>query len=222
VHGILAFCWPYRNEYDPRHLAAALRRRGARTALPVVVAPKTPLIFREWHPGVKLAEGPLAIPYPRVRLRCFPITCAAMLGWDAKGYRLGYGGGSRSHARRDEEASARHRRVIRVPRICERFIRSPYDIPVDSSSPSAACTGASLKPQVPRQPAGLLSPACYAVRSLPIISARSRRPSPETGGRRDCGFRPRTDTRAGSEPLEFAHLVARHLHADQHPAVSLP
>ena len=40
VHGVLAFCWPYRNEYDARHLAAALRRRGARTALPVVVAPR--------------------------------------------------------------------------------------------------------------------------------------------------------------------------------------
>src|SRR5260370_13366016 len=64
VHGILAFCWPYKNEYDARHLAAALRRGGARTALPVVVAPKTPLIFREWRPGAELAEGPLGIPYP--------------------------------------------------------------------------------------------------------------------------------------------------------------
>src|SRR3977135_776196 len=64
VHGVLAFCWPYRNEYDARHLAAALRRRGARTALPVGVAPKTPLVFREWKPGVELAVGPLGIPYP--------------------------------------------------------------------------------------------------------------------------------------------------------------
>src|ERR1700740_76444 len=64
VHGILAFCWPHRNEYDPRHLAASLRRRRATTALPMVVAPKAPLIFREWHPGVKLALGPLGIPYP--------------------------------------------------------------------------------------------------------------------------------------------------------------
>src|SRR6059036_1527489 len=64
VHGILAFCWPYRNEYDARHLAAALRRLGARTALPVVVAPKTPLIFREWKPGTELAVGPLGIAYP--------------------------------------------------------------------------------------------------------------------------------------------------------------
>src|SRR5437762_4861496 len=31
VHGILAFCWPYRNEYDARHLAAALRRQPGRS-----------------------------------------------------------------------------------------------------------------------------------------------------------------------------------------------
>src|SRR5262245_54835224 len=51
----LAFCWPIKGEYDARHLARTLRARGALTALPVVVAPKTPLVFREWHPGVELA-----------------------------------------------------------------------------------------------------------------------------------------------------------------------
>ena len=94
VHGIFAFCWPYRNEYDARHLAAALRRRGARTALPVVVAPRTPLIFREWQPGTALAEGPLGIPYPVGASEVRPDTVLLpMLGWDGDGYRLGYGGG---------------------------------------------------------------------------------------------------------------------------------
>jgi len=94
VHGVLAFCWPYRNEYDARHLAAALRRRGARTALPVVVASKTPLVFREWKPGVELAEGPLGIPYPVGSPEVSPDhVLLPMLGWDPDGYRLGYGGG---------------------------------------------------------------------------------------------------------------------------------
>src|SRR5512145_594742 len=60
----LAFCWPVRGEYDARHLAGRLRERGAVTALPVVVAPGQPLVFREWHPGVALASGPLGIPFP--------------------------------------------------------------------------------------------------------------------------------------------------------------
>jgi 5-formyltetrahydrofolate cyclo-ligase len=90
----LAFCWPIRHEYDARHLARKLRERGAVTALPVVVAPRTPLIFREWHAGVKLAAGPLGIPYPVDSPEVTPtVVLLPMNGWDAAGYRLGYGGG---------------------------------------------------------------------------------------------------------------------------------
>ena len=90
----LAFCWPIRNEYDARHLAKTLREAGALTALPVVVAPRTPLVFREWHPGVALAEGPLGIPYPVGSPEVTPrAVLLPMNGWDAQGYRLGYGGG---------------------------------------------------------------------------------------------------------------------------------
>jgi len=71
----LAFCWPIRGEYDARPFAQ-------------------PLVFREWHPGVTLASGPLGIPYP---LSSEPVVPSAMLlpmiGWDEAGYRLGYGAG---------------------------------------------------------------------------------------------------------------------------------
>jgi 5-formyltetrahydrofolate cyclo-ligase len=90
----VAICWPIRNEYDARHLARRLRERGARTVLPVVVAPRTPLAFREWHPGVRLAEGALGIPYPVDSAELVPdAVLLPMNGWDAQGYRLGYGGG---------------------------------------------------------------------------------------------------------------------------------
>jgi len=90
----LAFCWPIRNEYDARHLAKTLRAAGALTCLPVVVAPKTPLIFREWHPGVTLAKGALDIPYPVGSAEVVPeAVLLPMNGWDAQGYRLGYGAG---------------------------------------------------------------------------------------------------------------------------------
>jgi len=94
ARGVLAFCWPIRNEYDARHLARTLRQRGALTALPVVVAPKAPLIFREWFPGLALAEGPLGIPFPTGSRELQPgHVLLPMNGWDAMGYRLGYGGG---------------------------------------------------------------------------------------------------------------------------------
>ena len=94
VHGAIAFCWPYQNEYDARHLIAALRQRGAQSALPVIVAPKTPLIFREWHPGAKMASGPLSTPYPEDTPEVYPDSVLLpMLGFDLAGYRLGYGAG---------------------------------------------------------------------------------------------------------------------------------
>ena len=90
----LAFCWPIKGEYDARHLVRTLREHGALTALPVVIAPKQPLVFREWHPGVEMAVGPLDIPYPVNSGEIVPdAVLLPMNGWDAAGYRLGYGGG---------------------------------------------------------------------------------------------------------------------------------
>jgi 5-formyltetrahydrofolate cyclo-ligase len=132
VHGAVAFCWPYKNEYDARHLAAALRRRGARTALPVVVAPKTPLVFCEWKPGVELAEGPLGIPYPVGSPEVSPDqVLLPMLGWDGDGYRLGYGGGFFD---RTLAALTKRPRVIGIA-YEQAFLKTiqpqPYDVPVD-------------------------------------------------------------------------------------------
>jgi 5,10-methenyltetrahydrofolate synthetase len=94
AHRRLAFCWPIKGEYDARHLARTLRSRGALTALPVVQAPKQPLIFREWHPGIELAVGPLDIPYPVHSAEVVPdAVLLPMNGWDSAGYRLGYGAG---------------------------------------------------------------------------------------------------------------------------------
>jgi 5-formyltetrahydrofolate cyclo-ligase len=90
----LAFCWPIKNEYDARHVVRTFRERGALTALPVVVAPKQPLAFREWHPGVELARGAMDIPYPVGSAEVVPTAVLLpMNGWDAGGYRLGYGAG---------------------------------------------------------------------------------------------------------------------------------
>ena len=94
ARGVLAFCWPIKGEYDARHFARTLRERGALTALPVVMAPGMPLLFREWHPGVQLAAGPLGIPYPIGSQQVQPDhVLLPMNAWDESGYRLGYGGG---------------------------------------------------------------------------------------------------------------------------------
>ncbi len=130
--GVVAFCWPYRNEYDGRFLVRRLRERGALTALPVVVAPRTPLIFREWHPGVLLAHGVYDIPYPAEGLAVHPTTVLLpMNGFDGAGYRLGYGGGFFD---RTLAAQVDRPRVIGVTYELARLPTihpQPWDIPMD-------------------------------------------------------------------------------------------
>jgi 5-formyltetrahydrofolate cyclo-ligase len=132
VHGVVAFCWPYRGEYDARHFAAQLRRLGATTALPVVVAAGAPLIFRRWYPGVTLKDGPLGIPYPEHSEVLTPDhVLLPVLGWDAGGYRLGYGGGFFD---RTLAALPRRPRVIGLGyelQYLPTIHPQPHDIPLD-------------------------------------------------------------------------------------------
>jgi 5,10-methenyltetrahydrofolate synthetase len=86
--------WPIKAELNLRHWLEALLVRGARVALPVVVTPATPLAFRLWTPGCKMVQGFWKIPVPANGADVAPdITLAPVVGWDAAGYRLGYGGG---------------------------------------------------------------------------------------------------------------------------------
>jgi 5-formyltetrahydrofolate cyclo-ligase len=132
AHGVIAFCWPIKNEYDARPLAKRLRERGAVTALPVVVAPRSPLTFRAWHPGVELVLGALDIPYPKDGKSVLPDTILApMNGFDADGFRLGYGAGFFD---RTLAALPRRPRTIGIAYEMARLatIRpQPYDIPMD-------------------------------------------------------------------------------------------
>jgi 5,10-methenyltetrahydrofolate synthetase len=163
----LAFCWPIRNEYDARHLARTLREAGATTALPVVVAPRRPLAFREWHPGVELAKGPLGIPYPVGSRELEPrAVLLPMNGWDARGYRLGYGGGFFD---RTLAAAARKPLVIGVAYEMARLPTihpQPWDVPMDYVVTERGVyrrdEGGLAFLGAPEPTGALASPVCYA------------------------------------------------------------
>ena len=89
---VLAAYWPIRGEPDLRPWMA--RQTGLRLALPVVVAPDQPLIFRPWSPGAPMRPGAWNIPQPDTDEQVIPqIILAPTVGWDTARYRLGYGGG---------------------------------------------------------------------------------------------------------------------------------
>jgi len=86
--------WPFRGEPDLRPWLEALDCRGARTALPVVIAKRAPLVFRLWRAGDRLARGVWNIPHPVDGEEVRPdIVIAPLVGFDPACYRLGYGGG---------------------------------------------------------------------------------------------------------------------------------
>lgn len=86
--------WPFRGEFDPRFLLRRLRLGGARTALPVVVGRQLPLQFRDWWPGAPMRRAVLGLPVPDGTALLQPqAVLIPPLGFDAQGYRLGYGGG---------------------------------------------------------------------------------------------------------------------------------
>lgn len=91
---IVSVYWPIRGEPDLRPWMQTLMARGVRVALPVALAPRQRLEFREWRPNAPLARGLWKIPYPAEGAEVVPtVMIAPLVGFDPACYRLGYGGG---------------------------------------------------------------------------------------------------------------------------------
>ncbi len=91
---VISAWWPIQSEFDLRFWLASLAERGATAALPLVVEKAAPLRFRAWTPEMKMERGFWNIPVPAEGDWITPdIALAPLVGHDAAGYRLGYGGG---------------------------------------------------------------------------------------------------------------------------------
>lgn len=95
--GMLAFCWPFRAEFDARLLVAALLERGWHACLPVVddrTAEPGPMRFRVWTPQTPMAPDRHGIATPQQGDFVIPdVLLLPFNAIDARGYRLGYGAG---------------------------------------------------------------------------------------------------------------------------------
>jgi len=90
----VGFYWPYMGEPDGRFAVRHFRKQGAVAALPMVANKGEPLRFLEWWPGAPMRKGVFDIPFPSNTRQVHPrALLIAPVGFDAAGYRLGYGGG---------------------------------------------------------------------------------------------------------------------------------
>jgi len=91
---VLGFYWPIRGELDLRAIAQRHVEDGGAAALPAVVAKNEPVEFWQWEPGAAMQRGFWNIPVPLERRCTTPsVLIIPLVGYDAAGYRLGYGGG---------------------------------------------------------------------------------------------------------------------------------
>lgn len=92
---VVAGYWPTQDEIDPRPLMLALAGRGHELVLPVVIARAAPLVFRHWDGATLPPPGRFGIPAPAetATMRRPDVILVPLLAFDARGHRLGYGGG---------------------------------------------------------------------------------------------------------------------------------
>ncbi len=84
---------PIRTEIDPLPAMAEAAAYGP-VGIPVIQGPGQPLDFARWEPDMPLVEGPFGAMIPEVREIFDPeIVIVPLVAFDARGGRLGYGGG---------------------------------------------------------------------------------------------------------------------------------
>jgi 5-formyltetrahydrofolate cyclo-ligase len=83
------------SELDVDALSLALDRAGRELCLPVVVERDAPMIFRRWTPGepLELDEAGVPAPFPLAGVVDPDLILTPLLAFDARGARLGQGGG---------------------------------------------------------------------------------------------------------------------------------
>lgn len=91
----VALFWPLADEIDTRPLLHALHWLGAAPLLPRMNGTGRALTFHAWRPDLELVPGPFQVLEPPAAqaVTTPDIVLTPLLGFDAKGGRLGYGAG---------------------------------------------------------------------------------------------------------------------------------
>lgn len=124
--------WPMRSEIDIRPLMFALRERGARLCLPAIID-RTTIVFRELvrgSPMVDMGFGTVG-PGPEAAELQPDLMLMPLAAFDARGHRIGYGGGYYDRAIARLHAQGRTPTLVGVAFDCqavERVPDEPHDV----------------------------------------------------------------------------------------------
>ena len=131
----VSFFWPWKGEVDLRETLALWQNAapGRQIALPIVVEQAAPLAFALWQPTMIMTQDcygiamPLEKQWVRPDMMLIPVN-----GFDARGYRLGYGGG---YFDRTLSAFTHRPFAAGIGFECARLKQleiSPFDIPMNA------------------------------------------------------------------------------------------
>ena len=139
-HACIGFYWPFKAEIDLRHLVRDFMALGAEAALPVVVEKQQPMEFWAWRPRMKLGRGIWNIPVPAERSPVRPTALLVpLLGFDAAGYRLGFGGGYYDRTLATLDPKPLTIGVGYALGRLETIYPQPHDIPLDAIVTETGC-----------------------------------------------------------------------------------
>jgi 5,10-methenyltetrahydrofolate synthetase len=175
---VLGFCWPFKGEFDPRFAVRRWRAAGVTAALPEVVAPGLPLRFRRWWPGAPMRPGVYGIPVPDGTGIVVPdVAIVPMNGFDARGFRLGYGGGYF-----DRTLAALEGRLLAIgvsyePLRLQTIHPQPHDIPMDFVVTEQAVYAGGGAPLTVLEPAACRDRAARLMAERGLPRARAAAPA---------------------------------------------
>ena len=156
---VIGFYWPIKGEIDLRPMLQDLLAIGAEAALPVIAEKNQPLEFWEWCTETKMSRGIGNIPIPSERKPVQPtVLLIPLLGFDAHGHRLGFGGG---YYDRTLAAFRRMPMTIGVGYAIgqlQSIYPQGHDIPLDAIVTETGCTRFN---QDRSSGSGVSSPPCY-------------------------------------------------------------
>jgi 5-formyltetrahydrofolate cyclo-ligase len=88
---VLAGYMAMRTEIDPLPVMAGW---AGPVGVPVIAGAGLPLTFRRWTPDAAMVEGPFGAKIPEAGADVIPeVLIVPLVAFDARGFRLGYGGG---------------------------------------------------------------------------------------------------------------------------------